>query len=266
MTDVYTLTRGTVPLLISVPHDGRMLAPGMQDQMTPAGLELPDTDWHVNTLYAFADGIGASILSANYSRYVVDLNRSRDDDALYPAKFSTGLCPQETFAGAEIYEQGYVVSESDKIDRIETCWQPYHDCIQTELDTLKRQHGYALLWDAHSIPGVVPLLFDGELPNLNLGTNGGSSCADVVQSAVEQAAESSSYSTVLNGRFKGGYITRHYGNPAESIHAIQLELSQRCYMDEKTREYDGTRAAQLLEVLKRMLSAFIEAGATRHGR
>ena len=243
-----------------------MLAPGMQDQMTPAGLELPDTDWYVNTLYTFAAGIGASILSANYSRYVVDLNRSRDDDALYPAKFSTGLCPQETFAGVEIFERGYVVSESDKIDRIETYWQPYHDCIQSALAALKRQHGYALLWDAHSIPGEMPLLFDGELPNLNLGTNGGSSCADDIEKAVAQAAELLSYSAVLNGRFKGGYITRHYGDPEKSVHAVQLELSQRCYMDEKTREYDGTRAIQLVEGLKCMLSAFIEAGATRHRR
>ena len=266
MTDVYTLTRGTVPLLISIPHDGRMLAPGMQDQMTPAALELPDTDWHVNSLYAFAAGLGASILSANYSRYVVDLNRSRDDEVLYPARFSTGLCPHETFAGIDIYDRGYVVSESDKFDRIETYWQPYHDCIQTELDALKRQHGYALLWDAHSIPGEVPLLFDGELPTLNLGTDSGSSCADVIQNAVEQAAASSSYTTALNGRFKGGYITRHYGDPADAIHAIQLELSQRCYMEEVTRKYQDSKASKTVALLRQLLSVFIESGATTHSR
>ena len=259
MSDVFDFHAGSSPLLISIPHDGRKLAPGQAERMTDVGNGLPDTDWHVRELYAFAEEIGASVIVANYSRYVVDLNRPATDDALYKNQVATGLCPHKTFAGDEIYLDGQGVSTDEQASRIVTFWNPYHEEISRMLEQVKEQFGYALLWDAHSIPGEVPLLFDGVLPDLNIGTNGGLSCAANVTAAVAAVAESSPYSSVVNGRFRGGHITRNYGAPANGIHAIQLELAQRNYMDEKKLSYESVRAARLVDTIKNMLQTFESA-------
>jgi len=255
MIGVYSHYEGDVPLLISVPHDGVHIPADLGARMTPEGLAVPDTDWHVAELYDFARDFGASMLVANYSRYVVDLNRSASDDILYPGQVATGLCPERTFAGQGLYlDNG--VGDAEKAARVEQYWRPYHEQLESMLQRIRTKHGFALLWDAHSIPSIVPRLFDGELPELNIGTNDGASCDAARQDAVVRAAEGSPYSTAVNGRFKGGYITRRYGDPDAGIHAVQLEIAQRAYMDEASTVFDASRAARLRETVQRMLSAF----------
>lgn len=257
MTDGFSFTRGDSPLLISIPHDGRALAPGMAERMTATGRELPDTDWHVRQLYGFSASLGASIVAANFSRYVVDLNRASTDEALYAGQLSTGLCPLETFSGAAIYREGQACNSAEQQQRVSSYWQPYHAKIGDELGNIRKRFGYALLWDAHSIPGEVPLLFDGVLPDLNIGTNDGKSCDSRIEGAVVASAAASPYSVAVNGRFKGGFITRHFGKPEGNTHAIQLELTQRSYMDEHSRDYDEQGATRLTETLGDLLREYM---------
>ncbi len=257
MTPVFAYLPGSAPLLISVPHDGRQVPLDIAAGMTKIGRAIPDTDWNVNRLYTFAGELGASVLAANYSRYVVDLNRSASDEALYAGQVSTGLCPAASFAGEPLYLPGKQPDEHEKQARIKAYWRPYHEKLSATLADIKARFGYALLWDAHSIPGELPLLFPGRLPDLNIGTNGGKSCKGEMEAAVAVAAEASSYSSVLNGRFKGGYITRQYGQPDQDVHAVQLELAQRCYMDEIYLRYDEATATKLGETIRSMLQAFM---------
>lgn len=257
MSAVFDFIAGELPLLISVPHDGRDLPPKIRERMTAEGLAIPDTDWDVARLYGFAEDMGASILIAKKSRYVVDLNRSAGDDVLYPGQVVTGLCPGQTFGGKAIYRQG-VVSEGEKRGRVETYWRPYHDKLRQTLDTLRSTHGYALLWDAHSIPSQVPRLFDGELPELNIGSNSSASCNTEIETAVAEVASASCHTAVINDRFKGGFITRHYGDPERGIHALQLEIAQRAYRDENKGVFDETKAQQLRVTLQRMLQTFLD--------
>ena len=265
MTDeVFSFQAGSAPLLVSVPHDGRSLAPGMAERLTAAGAALPDTDWHVAELYASVRELGAHVLVAKYSRYVVDLNRPADDAALYPGQLSTGLCPQETFAGDAIYRDGDEPRAAEIEARKSAYWHPYHAKIAATLESIRARHGYALLWDAHSIASVVPRLFDGELPALNLGSNGGDSAAPALVRRV--AAAASGKDIVVDGRFKGGYITRHYGRPAAGVHALQLEIAQRCYMDEASRQFDPARAATLMATVRSMLEAYLASAAEAFGR
>jgi len=257
MTDVFDFHEGSLPLLISIPHDGRLLAPGQAERMTVVGRALPDTDWHVRELYSFAGELGASETAANYSRYVVDLNRPSTDDSLYEGQVATGLCPQKTFAGEDIYLEGQAVDEQEQKTRIGEYWQPYHDKIAATLERIRDRFGYALLWDAHSIPAKVPLLFQGVLPDLNIGTNGGLSCAAGIKAAVTAVAADSPYTSVADGRFRGGHITRAHGAPADNVHAMQLELTQRNYMDEENLEYAADRAARLVDTIRSMLQSFM---------
>jgi N-formylglutamate deformylase len=258
VSSVFRHHTGELPLLISVPHDGRDIPDDIHGRMTDLGRSIPDTDWDVANLYEFATDLGASIVVANFSRYVIDLNRSAEDSALYPGQVVTGLCPEQTFAGEAIYRSGGV-DENEKADRVDRYWRPYHEHIRATLASLRDKHGYALLWDAHSIPSVVPRLFDGELPELNLGSNGGASCGKSIQDAVTAEALSSSFDTVLNGRFKGGYITRHYGDPDNDVHALQLEIAQRAYMTENTTSLDAKKAAVLRNTLRKILNTFLGA-------
>jgi N-formylglutamate deformylase len=253
VSDVFDFHAGDSPLLISIPHDGRQLLPDAATAMTAAGRQIPDTDWHVARLYAFARELGASILSARYSRYVVDLNRPPDDSSLYQGKDGTSLCPHRTFSGEPIYVSAPEIDIRQRLDRY---WRPYHHKIADTLATLRDRHGLALLWDAHSIASRVPMLFDGNLPALNIGTFDGRSCGADRAQAVVDVATAGPYDSVVNARFKGGYITRHYGDPDNGIHALQLELAQRCYMDEETTLYDESKALQLQDTLRPMLAAF----------
>jgi N-formylglutamate amidohydrolase len=260
MTDCYRFHAGDLPLLVSIPHDGRQVPTDIESHMSVAGKSLPDTDWHVTRLYAFARDIGASIISANYSRYVIDLNRPADDAALYEGQLQTGLCPVQTFSGEDIYASEPMI---DLADRVARYWQPYHDKIAVALAAIRERHGYALLWDAHSIASRVPSLFEGQLPVLNLGTWGGRSCDATLAEAVFKVAVASPYDVAINQRFQGGHITRHYGRPDANVHAIQLELSQRAYMDESTRAFDEHRASQLSESIAAMLQIFAQTATEK---
>lgn len=265
MTDaVFDFHYGSTPLLISVPHDGRLLPESISSRMTTVARTLPDTDWHVSTLYEFAKNFGASIITARYSRYVVDLNRPPDDSALYEGQVSSGICPARTFGGEALYQDGGGVTGDEQQARIDQYWRPYHAHIATTLDECRMKYGFALLWDAHSIASEVPGLFDGKLPVLNLGTNKGSSCAPEIEKALVAEAGNSIYSAVCNGRFSGGHITRFFGKPGDKVHAVQLELAQRSYMDENTLRYDPEASENLQQVLRCLLETFLHAAEDLH--
>ena len=256
MTDVFTLHRGDAPLLLSLPHDGSLIPPALAQRMVPAARRAPDTDWHVSRLYAFARELGASILVPRHSRYVVDLNRPEDDVSLYPGQNTTGLCPIVQFSGEPVYLEGQGPDAAEVAARVDTYWRPYHQSLQSELARIHARHGRAVLWEGHSIRGVVPFLFEGRLPDLNLGTAAGASCSPVLQSRLEAVlASQDDYDWVANGRFKGGHITRHYGDPGNGIDAVQLEISQRNYMDETSFDWDEGKAARLQRVLRALLEA-----------
>ncbi len=261
--DIFTLERGGAPLLVSLPHDGSHIPGPLRARMVPGARTAPDTDWHVSRLYAFARELGASILRPHHSRYVIDLNRPPDDVSLYPGQNTTGLCPTTQFTGEPVYLPGQEPSQEEIAGRIAMYWQPYHEALREELARLRGLHGRVLLWEGHSIRGELPFLFEGRLPDLNLGTVGGASCSPAVQARLEAAlAAQGDYTHIVNGRFKGGYITRHYGRPADGIDAVQLELAQRAYMDEDSAQYLPERAERLQRrVLRPLLEAALQAGA-----
>ncbi|MEX0923119.1 MAG: N-formylglutamate deformylase [Rhodovibrionaceae bacterium] len=229
----FSFTRRNAPLLVSMPHVGTKVPEEIVARFTPEAAILPDTDWHVDRLYDFLEGLGATVITARYSRYVIDLNRAPDNRALYKGANNTELCPTTTFAEQAIYRAGEAPGAAEVESRRESFWQPYHARLAETLAEMTAAHGRVLLWDAHSIRSRVPRFFEGRLPDLNLGTAGGESADPGLEAALLAEAEGiRGYSHVLNGRFKGGYITRAYGNPAEGVHAVQLELSEATYMDE----------------------------------
>jgi N-formylglutamate deformylase len=256
----HTLQRGDSPLVISVPHAGTELPAALAARLTPRALQLPDTDWHVPRLYDFAPALGVTVLAARHSRYLIDLNRPPDDAALYGGGAAkTGLCPTHTFDGEPLYLDG-----SDTLDPAEVAerrtryWQPYHDALAALLDENRRRHGHAIVLDAHSIRSAVPRLFDGTLPDFNLGTYSGRSCNPRITDALRAClAAQPRWTHVVDGRFKGGHITRHYGQPATQVHALQIELAQRAYMDEAASGYDAQRAAPLKGLLRAVVEALL---------
>ena len=261
----FELHQGTLPLLVSLPHNGVEIPEAVRAKLKPSAHAAPDTDWFVDRLYLFAKAIGASILKPRYSRYVIDLNRSPDDASLYPGQNTTGLCPLKAFTGETIYLDGQQPDHNEVVRRRTQYWQPYHSALHAEILRIKQQHGKALLWEGHSIRPELPYLFEGRLPDFNLGTAGGASFPDELLAPIEALlAAQSQYSWVSNGRFKGGYITRHYAQPDERIHAIQLELAQSTYMDEAMIAFDAEKAlpAQILiENMMRVALLSLESGA-----
>ncbi len=258
--DPFEFQSGQLPLLISIPHAGTRLTPAVEKGLTDEARPLQDTDWHIPRLYDFARAMGASILVGNYSRLVIDLNRPADDKPLYTTA-TTGLFPDVLFDGRPSFLPDAAPSDEERAGYLQNIWQPYHQQLQNELARLKTQHGYALLFDAHSIASVIPRLFDGKLPDLNLGTNGGESCpASLSDRLVTCCQQQQQFSHVLNGRFKGGYITRAYGQPQENQHAVQLELAQVNYMSEQTFEFDAARAAPLQRLLQQMIESMLAWG------
>ena len=256
---IFHLTRGEAPLLVSFPHSGTYVPPEIASRMTDAALALPDTDWHVPRLYEFLDKMRASRLEATHSRYVVDLNRPPNDDELYPGQKKTGLVPADTFAGAALYREGQAPSPAEILAR-RSYWQPYHDALAAELSRLSAIHGSAILWDAHSIASQVPSLFEGRLPDFNLGTFNGKSCDTDIAAQTLAVAQHCGFSTVLNGRFKGGYITRRYGNPKKGINAIQLEMAQMIYMDEDPPfTFRPERAERVAAAIKSLIKGALDA-------
>jgi N-formylglutamate deformylase len=259
-SQLFQLAQGRLPLLISIPHLGTHIPQGLAALMTPEAARLVDTDWHLDRLYDFAVAMGASVIQARYSRYVIDLNRPPTGESLYPGQTTTGLCPAETFRGEPLYQARCEPDAVEIARRRERYWHPYHDALGAELKRLRSVHGQVLLWDAHSIASVLPRLFEGKLPDLNFGTAGGASCESQVLEAALQCLGGKSFTQVVNGRFKGGYITRHYGQPSQGIHAIQLELCQSLYMQEaEPFAYQPDIAQKLQPTLQRMLLAAVAA-------
>ncbi len=256
-----TLERGHAPLLISLPHDGSDIPDAIAERMIPNARRSPDTDWHVGRLYApLATALGASLLRPATSRYVIDLNRPSDGHPLYPGQRETGLVPTIGFDGAPLYRDPAVEPDPAEVrQRVVDFWQPYHQALQDELDRLLALHGRVVLWEGHSIRGQVPMLFEGRLPHFNLGTADGASCGPALQQRLaDRLHDCEGFRTVVNGRFKGGYITRHYGRPDAGVQAVQLELVQSTYMDEDSFAYDEGRAPAVQRVIETLLRACLD--------
>ena len=256
----FRFRQGTRPLLVSMPHVGTHVPPALAERFTGEARQVPDTDWHLERLYDFADALGASVLVATHSRYVIDLNRPPDGASLYPGQSVTGLCPIDTFDDTPIYsDPADQPGEAEIAARRDAIWHPYHAQLTEELARIKARHGIAMLWDAHSIRSELPRFFDGRLPDLNLGTGKGTSCdpalADVLLDIARQAE---GYTSVLNGRFTGGTITRQHGRPQDGVHAVQLEMTQSSYMQEALPfDYLPELAAGVRPHLQRMLEALL---------
>lgn len=259
-TDVHTLHRGTAPLVVSLPHVGTLIPDELRDRYVERALGVEDTDWFLDRLYAFVKDRGASLLVPRYSRYVVDLNRPSDNRPMYAGSNNTELCPTRCFTGDPIYRDGRAPTEAEVRQRVATYWQPYHDALAAELARVRAEHGHVVLFDGHSIKSELPWLFEGRLTDMNLGTASGAACAPALADRIVAVfAAQSAYSHVLNGRFKGGHITRHYGNPAGGVHAVQLEMCWRAYMDE-TPPYvwHEARAAAVTPLLRRLIDTLID--------
>ncbi len=251
---------GQGPLLLAQPHGGTDIPESIRARLNDTGLAKADTDWHIGRLY---DGLAAdaTIVSTPVHRYVIDANRGPDDQSLYPGQNTTGLCPTTTFDGTEIYLPGEAPSSDEIEDRRQRYHRPYHDALAEQLERIHQRHGYAILYDCHSIRSVVPYLFDGRLPDFNIGSNDGASCDPAVESALgDSCAAARGYSMVLNGRFKGGWTTRHYGDPARGYHAIQMELAQCNYMLEQAPwTYQTASADKLRAILGTILQNLARA-------
>ena len=252
-----TLIQGSIPLLISLPHNSSFIPEALRDRMTLSAQSAPDTDWFVDQLYDFARDWGASILIPSYSRYVVDLNRPASDESLYPGQNTTGLCPTVQFTGEPVYQAGREPSFDEIRLRVEQYWEPYHAALRQELERLRNEFGRVVLWEGHSIKGDdLPYLFEGRLPDLNIGTAGGISCRPETQVRLQAALEDQDrFDWVINGRFQGGYNTRHYHDVANGIETIQLEMAQRTYMDEQRLAFHQEKAEQAQVVIAALLHA-----------
>lgn len=260
MKEIFRIHHGATPLLVSIPHCGLHLPAPIEHRLTPEARLLADTDWHLERLYEFAQSMGAGVIAATHSRYVIDLNRPPDGAELYPGADNTELCPTTSFAREPLYRNGEAPGPDEIGQRVEHYWRPYHEALSGEIDRLRSRHGVALLFDAHSIQSHVPRFFDGRLADFNLGTAAGDSADEALAHRLLAVCEQAdAYSSVLNGRFTGGYITRRHGKPANAIHAVQLELSQATYMDEEPPfSYRSDLADAVQPVLKRLLVEMLD--------
>ncbi|MFA5941435.1 MAG: N-formylglutamate deformylase [Sinimarinibacterium sp.] len=251
---------GDTPLLIDAPHAGTYIPEALRAALTPHAQNVADTDWHVPQLYAFAIERGVGLMSATHARYVIDLNRDPQGAALYPGADNSELVPSTGFDSAPLYLPGCAPDAAEIDARRALYWAPYHARLAQRLAAIRNRHGYAILLDAHSIRSRVPRFFDGRLPDLNLGTADGHSCAASLQAAAfELLNQAKGFSAVCNGRFKGGYIARHYGRPAQGTHALQLEIAQACYMHEDPPwPWDPRRAQPLQGVLRRLVDRLLD--------
>lgn len=246
--------RGEGPVVLGMPHVGRWLPAEVWARLNARGRLLADTDWHIDRLY---DGLlpGATVVAATFHRYVIDANRPPDGESLYPGQNTTGLVPLTDFDGVDIWDVPPTAEEIAA--RREAFHAPYHAALAAEVARVRARHGVALLWDCHSIRSVIPFLFDGRLHDFNIGTVSGASCApELVQITLEGCLAAPGFSTVMDGRFKGGWTTRHYGRPADGVHAIQMELAQATHLatEEPPFAYDEARAARLRPVLSAILT------------
>jgi N-formylglutamate deformylase len=255
----YRYRRGSSPLVVSMPHVGTFVPREVGRHLTDCAARRPDTDWHLPRLYDFVTELGATVIQATHSRYVVDLNRPPDGSNLYPGRDTPRLCPIDTFHSEPLYRAG----EPDAAEierRVEAVWRPYHRRLAAELDRVHAEHGVAMLWDAHSIVSEAPRLFEGRLADFNLGTADGASCdPELGRSLAVALSRHSGHTSVLNGRFKGGYITRHYGSPRRGIHAVQLEMAEATYMDEVSPYgFRPDRAQAVRQILREQLGIVLD--------
>lgn len=255
--DIFDYRKGNSPLLISMPHAGSYIPEHIQKYMTKNGRASIDTDWYVEHLYDFAKGMGVYWLQANYSRYVIDLNRGSDDKSLYPGRNTTGLCPVSTFAENPIYLDNKTPDENEITLRLESYWYPYHRQLESAIKEIKAQYGYVIVLEAHTIASVVPRFFSGQLPDFNFGTNSGQTCPEQLLNAI-RAIDFKPYSVVFDDVFKGGYITRNYPRPSENVYTLQLELSQAVYMDEGDCRLIKSNVNKCQQYLKNILQALLE--------
>lgn len=266
MSEWLEVCRGEAPLVVSFPHTGRDLPAPLVPRLVSPWLARKDADWHVERLYTMALELGATTVRTGMSRTVIDVNRDPSGASLYPGQVTTGLCPTETFDGEPLYRVGEAPDAAQIAERREHYFDPYHAALAAELERLRGRHGRVVLYDAHSIRSRVPRLFCGELPHLNLGTNRGTSCGAALARAIEQACEDPSFTRVTDGRFVGGWTTRHYGDPPRGVHAVQMELACRAYLHEPAvpdpanwpPAFAPDRAAALGTVLRRALSACLD--------
>ena len=264
--DWLIVTRGEGPLLVSVPHAGTDLPAELLPRLVSPWLARKDADWHLERLYDFAAALGATVVRTAISRTVIDVNRDPSGVSLYPGQATTGLCPVETFDGEPLYVNDRAPSDAEIAERRARYFDPYHQALAVELTRLRQGHAHVVVYDCHSIRSVIPRLFTGELPQWNIGTNDGASCAPSLTRVVETRCAASTLSHVTNGRFKGGYITRHYGRPDAGVHAIQMELACRGYMREPAgpptpdnwpSPYEADEAAPLRATLQAILDGVL---------
>lgn len=267
-TQTFTLHRGSAPVLVSMPHIGTDIPEVLRTDFEPRALQAEDTDWHLHRLYNFLPALGASVLRPTFSRYVIDLNRPSDDAPMYAGAANTELCPTRFFTGEILYRDGSAPSVDERARRRRVYWQPYHQALTDELSRLRSLHGFALLWDAHSIRSRIQWLFDGNLPDLNVGTADGASAHPSITAAVAAGcADTLPFTYAINGRFKGGYITRHYGRPDTGVNAVQLEICQRLYMQETAPyAYDEAKAADVQPTLEHLMRRALAAYTDQYVR
>jgi N-formylglutamate deformylase len=269
MPDWLQIIPGDAPLIVSMPHTGTDIPAEIEARLVSLWLGRKDADWHVEKLYDFAPRLGATLVRTTMSRTVIDVNRDPSGASLYPGQATTELCPATTFDGEPLYESG-LPEAGDIGARREHWFDPYHAALVAEIERLRKQHSKVVLFDAHSIRSSIPRLFEGELPNFNIGTNSGASCDPSLTAVVKDVCNATQFSRVTDGRFKGGWTTRHYGKPAEGVHAIQLELACRGYMDEPREvspdnwptPYNEQRAADMRAALKQILETCLTFAST----
>ena len=251
----FTLHRGSTPLLVSLPHVGTLIPADQQHRYVDRALAVEDTDWHLDRLYDFVRQMGTSLIVPLHSRYVIDLNRPPENAPMYAGVNNTELCPTRFFTGEPLYRDGMAPDAAEVERRRGVYWRPYHDALHGELQRLRAAHGHALLFDGHSIRSELPWLFEGRLPDLNLGTADGTACAPSLRAALAHVLQAQTeFTQVVDGRFKGGHITRHCGRPQDGVHAVQLEMCWRCYMHESAPfELDDERAAAITPLLRELM-------------
>jgi N-formylglutamate deformylase len=248
----FNIIPGDGPIILGQPHGGTFVPPEVWAGLNENGKQLADTDWHIGELYA---GLlpSATVVAANFHRYVIDANRDPLGNSLYPGLNTTGLCPLTDFDGKPIYKDGF----EPNVAQVLIEWhQPYHLALAAEIARVKTLHGFALVLDCHSIRNHIPYLFEGTLPDLNIGTDNGKTCAPTVEKIVADICKSSPFSSVLNGRFRGGWTTRYYGQPHNRVHAIQMEIVQSAYLETEAApwRYSVSKAAKIQPILQDILS------------
>ncbi|HEV2564938.1 MAG TPA: N-formylglutamate deformylase [Microvirga sp.] len=261
-SDWLTVIRGEAPLVVSLPHTGTEIPAAYERGLVSPWLARKDADWWIERLYDYAPSLSATVIRTNISRTVIDVNRDPSGVSLYPGQATTELCPTTTFDGEPLYEPGAEPTAEEIAERRARFFDPYHATLRAEIERLRATHGNVVVYDCHSIRSIIPRLFDGTLPHFNIGTNGGATCAPALIDAIEAICAGSGFSHVVNGRFKGGYITRSLGRPEAGVHAVQMELACRGYMNEPLgsvsegtwpTSYDESYAAPMRAALTRIL-------------